>query len=147
MRIWWECMVPLAYSSSLTTSRIIRLIEVGLPSQWSEITKKTFRCIPGWKIVNWLIYEYILWTLQWIQTVTVFGYGLYMYPYIYKYKYIYTLPTTKLHQNVVRIDFPVSWLLCDRQISPSSNVLAKKGASFRMLSAMLGWYLNNSSAP
>ena len=32
-------------------------------------------------------------------------------------------------------------LLCDRQIKPSSKVSAKKGASRRMLSAMLGWNL------
>ena len=34
-----------------------------------------------------------------------------------------------------------------KPVSPSSNVSAKNGASRRMLSAMLGWYLNNSSAP
>ena len=35
-----------------------------------------------------------------------------------------------------------AWLLWERQIKPSSKVSAKKGASRRMLSAMLGWNLD-----
>ena len=42
----------------------------------------------------------------------------------------------------IRQRFSCSWLLWERQIKPSSKVSAKKGASRRMLSAMLGWYLD-----